>query len=150
MYLVAKSPCLGEEKTLKKNTVIFAMGRRIGRVEGNVFHKTIKPGWYLEKPPAIALDVQSLIDAELAGAERVQIRDAVTGVIYKADIERIHEAGFEIDRGHGRQYALVLSAWEKEGELSKLEVITEKIKRDVETSENTDMQSIMFPDLFGV
>jgi len=92
-------------------TRIFAMGRPVGYVKDGIFHKTIKPNHYLRKPPAIAFDVQSLKDAERAGATWVHVRDAKTGVIYKASIAHIWRAGFRFNRGWGDQTGLPLSGF---------------------------------------
>ena len=98
----------------KDSTIIYAMGRRVGRVENGVFHKPIKPNGYLKKPPAIAFDVQSLKEAEQAGASRVYVKDTQTGVVHKASIAHIWNAGFRFNRGFGDQIGLVLSAWIKQ------------------------------------
>jgi len=108
----------------KENSIteIYAMGRRIGHVQECVFHKSIKPNHYLKKPPAIAFDVESLKDAEQAGAIWVHVKDKVTGVVYKASIAQIWRAGFEFDRGFGLQRALVLSAWTRQGKALQLDL----------------------------
>lgn len=90
-----------------------ASGKVIGRVEGDVFHKTIKPNHYLKKPPAIAFDIASLDDAEAAGAVFVEVTDRESGLVYRASMAHIRSKGFEFDRGWGRQVGLPMGGWTK-------------------------------------
>ncbi len=81
------------------------------RVKNHIFFKTIKEGLYLLKPPAIAFDVQSLVDAEQVGARMVFVKDIEKEVIYKQFISDIWEKGFNFNRGFGDQIGLELSTW---------------------------------------
>jgi hypothetical protein len=89
------------------------VGRQIvGRVRGNVFSKRLRSSRHLLRlPRAWALDARSLRDAETAGAKFVEIQDRDTGQTYSASTARIRERGFTVDRGHGRQIALLLEEW---------------------------------------
>jgi hypothetical protein len=74
----------------------------------------------LRKPPAIAFSVESLNQAEAAGAVRVEVKDRDTGAIYRASIKHIREKGFPVNRaGFEPQIALSLEGWVKQsnGEL---------------------------------
>ncbi len=88
-------------------------GKVVGRISGDTFHKVVRGSVHqLRRPPAWALDVQSLADAERLGARSVQITDAETGIVYTAPIALIRAKGFVFDRGHGRQIALPLAEWQ--------------------------------------
>lgn len=97
-------------------TPIFTNGGRcIGKVEGNIFYKSIKQSHFLQRPPAIAFDVDSLQQAENAGAEVVQVKDRDSGTTYKTSIKNIREKGRQFNRGYGEQIFLVLDGWIKTG-----------------------------------
>ena len=87
-------------------------GKKIGRVQGDIFYKSIHGSKHmLRTPPGLAVDLQALLDAEQAGADRIVITDTETGTQYRADISRLKKRGFTFDRGFGRQIALPLDAW---------------------------------------
>ncbi len=93
---------------------IYTGGRVVGRVRNGVFYKSIAPTHYLRKPPAIAFSVESLNQAEAAGAVHVEVKDRVTGTIYRATIKHIREKGFPVNRaGFEPQLALSLEGWVK-------------------------------------
>lgn len=92
-------------------TLNYAAGRIVGKVEGDTFFKNIRTKHILHSPPAIAFDIQSLEDAARAGATRVQVTDKDSGIIYKATIDHIRRAGFNLNRGWGNQIALGLDNW---------------------------------------
>jgi len=98
------------------STPIYAGGRVVGRVTGETLYKTIRKGWYLERPPAIAFDVSSLDDAQNAGADRVDIWDKETGKHYRAKIALIRSAGFPVNRRFGAQIGLPLSYFSVDGQ----------------------------------
>lgn len=95
----------------RRQAAIRAAGRVVGRVVGDAFIKTVKQNHQLRTPPAWALDVQSLADAECAGARRVVLRQTDAGIIWSASIALIRDKGFVFDRGFGRQVGLVLDYW---------------------------------------
>jgi hypothetical protein len=103
-------------KSTSKSTPIYAGARVVGRVTGETFYKTIRKGWYLEKPPAIAFDISSLDDAEGAGADRVDIWDKETGKHYRATIALIRSAGLPVNRRYGAQIGLPLSYFSIDGQ----------------------------------
>ena len=107
-----------------KYTKIYAQGKLVGNVKADgIFCKTIKENQYLKYPvKSIAFDVQSLKDAEQAGATWVHVRDTQTGVTYKTSLAHIWRAGFELDRGFGLQRALPLTAWIRQGKTLQLDL----------------------------
>jgi hypothetical protein len=107
----------------KKSEPIRVGKHIVGRVHGDTFEKRVQASrHFLRTPPAIALDVQSLADAEKAGALRVEILDTESKTRYKATVAHILRAGFAVDRGFGRQIALPLDAWirQRPGEPTQL------------------------------
>lgn len=99
-----------------KRNYIYSGGKVVGRVENDTLHKTIRGSkHFLRKPPAIALDLAALDQAEQAGASRVEVVDVETGTRYRATIDHIREAGFQFDRGYGEQIGLELDGWVRFG-----------------------------------
>jgi len=95
-------------------TPIYIGNKVVGKVKGDVFYKFIRGSKHiLKKPPAIAFDIDSLIQAERAGAVWVQITDCESRTIYRATIRHIREKGGELDRGFGRQIFLPMNGWIK-------------------------------------
>lgn len=91
---------------------VYAQGRVVGRVRGNVFRKSVRGSRHmLRRPPAWALDVGSLLEAERLGARFVEVFDRDTGATYRADVADVRRHGFTFDRGHGRQIGLPLERW---------------------------------------
>lgn len=104
-------------KTRKRKmsgTIIKAGGRIIGKVIEGEFRKTIRSNWILRTPPAIANDIQSLHDAERAGAVYCVFTNSDTGITYRASISKIWDRGFPVNRGFGEQIALSLPLWLQE------------------------------------
>jgi hypothetical protein len=88
----------------------------VGKVIGDEFVKSVRSKrHFLEKPPAIAFDVESLDQARALGATRVKIIDLDTGTVYRVTIELIYSKGFHFNRGHGDQIGLTLNYWQLEG-----------------------------------
>ncbi len=99
-------------KTNRKSIPVLAMHRQVGAVIGDVFSKRVQGSrHFLRKPPAIALDVESLARAEAAGARSVEIHDEESGLTYRADFETIRAHGLRIDRGFREQIALPFRWW---------------------------------------
>ncbi len=91
---------------------VYAQGRVVGQVRGATFCKMVSASRHmLRKPPAWALDLQSLCDAERMGARWVELFDRDTGGRYRASVELVRRHGFVFDRGHGRQIGLPLDRW---------------------------------------
>jgi hypothetical protein len=93
------------------STLIFAGSKVIGKVVDGIFYKNINRAHYLRQPPAIAFDIDSLNQAEKAGASWVQVIDRDRGIVYRASLEHIMTKGFQFNRGWGEQIALPLSGW---------------------------------------
>ena len=93
-------------------TQIYAQGRVVGYVRDGTLYKSVRSSVHmLRRPLAWALDTQSLLDAESAGARFVELHDRDTGKQYRASIDTIRRRGFVFDRGHGRQIGLALDLW---------------------------------------
>ena len=97
------------------STKIWASGKIVGEVKNGVFVKKVRASKHmLRSPRGWALDIQSLKDAEQAGARFVELRDSDTGKTYRASIEQIWNDGFQINRGFGAQQVMVMSKWNRE------------------------------------
>jgi hypothetical protein len=92
-------------------TIIRVKGRTVGQVIGAEYVKDIHNSHMLTNPPAIANDVQALVDAERAGAIYCVFTNLDTGIIYKTSIAKIFERGRHVNFGYGDQYALGLMHW---------------------------------------
>ena len=100
----------------KTKYTIRAGNKIVGYVEGAVFIKTLKASkHFLRVPPAIAFDIDSLKRAYEAGARYVRVIDVDSNRVYIAPISTIWSKGFEVDRGFGRQIALLLKHWNSDG-----------------------------------
>lgn len=93
------------------STLIYVGSKVVGRVLGDTFQKTIRKDHFLQKPPAIAFDIDSLYKAEQAGAVKVQVTDRDSGQIYSALLSLIRSKGFLLNRGYGDQIALPMHEW---------------------------------------
>jgi hypothetical protein len=85
-------------------------GRFVGEVVKGIFKKNITGSRHiLRKPPAIALSVESLAQAERAGAHEIQITDIELGCVYACSLEHFKSHSFPIQRGGFEpQFALAL------------------------------------------
>lgn len=94
-------------------TPIYCGNRQIGEVQNGIFKKRIQFSKHaLKRPPALALSLDSLFQAECNGADRVEIFDREQKRTYRATISHIREAGQLIERaGFEQQIALALSGW---------------------------------------
>ena len=94
-------------------TLIYVDGKQVGSVSGGIFYKTIHGSRHILRfpRPSIALDLKSIEQAELLEANTVKITDSETSVTYTATLAHIRAAGFELDRGCGKQIALPLDGW---------------------------------------
>lgn len=99
-----------------KNFSNISVGTQVvGKVLNGVFTKRVRGSrHFLRKPPAIALDIDTLEQALRLGATMVEIYDLESGMFYRAKIDLIFEKGFKFNRGYGDQIALCLSRWEIE------------------------------------
>lgn len=95
-------------KILVGNTIV-------GAVKDGVFLKRVRGSrHFLKKPPAIALNTDTIEQAFNLGATKIAIHDLESGKFYRATIELIYEKGFKLNRGYGDQLALPISRWEVE------------------------------------
>jgi hypothetical protein len=107
-----------------KSTPIRVGGRVVGKVEGDTFYKSLDGSrHFLRIPPAICFDVQSLKEAERAGAVYTEVTDRETGRAYRASIRSIWENGFKVNRGFGEQISLPFDKWQVVGEPLQLVLI---------------------------
>ncbi len=80
--------------------LIRVAGHVIGEVVQDVFKKTITGSRHiLQKPPSIALSVESLEQAERAGAREIQIKDRETGQLFSCTIDHFKHHAFPLQRG---------------------------------------------------
>ena len=108
-------------------TPIFSGTRVVGVVKGETFFKSIKKNHFLQIPPAIAFDIDSLEQAENSGAVKVQVTDKDSGTVYRSNIRHIYKHGQRFNRGHGDQIFLVLEGWTKSSKprVIQLRLLTE-------------------------
>ena len=91
---------------------IYVDEKPVGQVDGGTFYKSVKGSkHFLHRPPAICFDTNSIKDAETAGASDVCVYDSESDTHYFAKISLIWEKGFEMNRGFGKQIALIMSRW---------------------------------------
>ena len=110
------SPLCKNYSTLNEKTQIFVNGKTVGYVQGNTFYKTLHVSrHFLRKPPAIAFDISTLLDARDNGAENVKVKDLETGISYIASIAHIFHKGKEFNRGWGNQIYLTFNGWVRQG-----------------------------------
>lgn len=89
--------------------LVYAGGRVIGSVKGDTFYKRVSGSkHFLEKPPAIMFDIQSLKDAERYGAKFIHITDRETDDIYTAPTALIWAKPIYKNYGFGEQVGLCL------------------------------------------
>lgn len=107
-----------------KSTPIFVAGRPkpIGQVTGDTFTKCVAASkHFLLKPRAIAYDLQSLLDAQRAGATLAAITDIETHNVYRTPIALVLDKGIRFNRGFGNQIYLDLIYWSLNGQPSEHE-----------------------------
>jgi hypothetical protein len=94
-------------------TKIYAQGKVVGRVTHGVFEKSVIGSiHFLRKPPAISFDIDSLRQAERAGAYTLHIVDKETGKVYTTTMKKLLKRGFAFNRGFGKQIGLRLGEWD--------------------------------------
>ncbi len=94
---------------------IYTGGYVVGTVEGTVFSKSVRASKHqLRKPPAWCLSVESIEEAESAGAREVQLTDRESGTVYRASLDCIFKNGKRMERGGFEpQIQLELRFWQK-------------------------------------
>lgn len=109
-----------------KGQPVYAGGRVVGVVRGDVFIKHIRGSVHmLQRPPAIAFDVSSLADAARAGAAWAEVTDTETGQTYRARLDTIRNYGRVFNRGYGEQIYLPLAMWGSDDEPAQLSLFAE-------------------------
>lgn len=94
---------------------VIIKGKQVGFVIGDIFRKRVKASkHFLRKPPAIAFDKISIDIAKEYGATKIRVLDIEDDVIYSATMWDLENKGFDIDRGHGKQIAMLKSEWKSE------------------------------------
>ena len=95
-------------------TPVFVGGRIVGHVADGAFRKRVFGSkHFLRRPRAIALDVQSIHDAQDAGATMAEITDGETGKVYRVSLDRMLRDGFHFNRGWGAQVALPVDDFDR-------------------------------------
>ena len=111
-----KAAVLDRQKHSSTGVPIRVGGKIVGEVRNGFFAKRVRASQHMLRiPKAWALDVQSVADAEAAGAMTVRITDIETKRSYEASITLLRsDKAFVFDRGFGRQLALPLEHWRVE------------------------------------
>lgn len=92
--------------------IIWVNGKPVARIENRSYIKTVSGSrHFLRVPPAIAFDADTW-DAYRHLFDSVQVTDRDTLAIRSLTADQFDSKRFEIDRGFGRQYAVVLDAWD--------------------------------------
>lgn len=111
------------------NTKVFAQtkwGRRVvGIVSGRTYEKKLKSTGILHSPPAIALSVDELRQAERAGAEFLRVQATDTGETYAIDLDLFRHFGFQVSRGYGEQLACELHHFGRSSRIADRNPITD-------------------------
>jgi hypothetical protein len=90
----------------------------LGTVTGTVLSKSIDGSRHmLKRPPAIAFDEQALEIAESMGVTDIVVTDRETGIVYRATMGTLRQRGIKLDRGFGKQVALIMGDWQTESQL---------------------------------
>jgi len=108
---------MSESETPSGTPVRAASGKVVGRVAGDIFHKTVREREHmLHAPLGWACDVCTLEQAQAAGANFVQLEASDTGRTYLARLSLFWtKKAIPLDRGFGRQRALPLAFWQMSG-----------------------------------
>jgi hypothetical protein len=95
------------------STKIFVGTRFVGKVQAGKFKKQIAFSRHaLRTPPALALSVESLRQAENFGACEIEITDNESGRVYACTIEHFKRYSWELHRGGFEpQRAMALDRW---------------------------------------
>ena len=94
------------------NKIMKVNGKEYGRIVGTTFVKNVKKSKHmLKKPVGWAIDKWVLDHAILGGVKTIKINESEQKSTYQVDVQHFQEHCFEIDRGFGTQYVLVLKEW---------------------------------------
>jgi hypothetical protein len=110
----------GKSIVSPNSTPIYCNGRVIGEVTEDIFRKTVTRNKHLfRKYDGYAFDIDTLRQAEHAGAKFVEIRERDTCNTFKVAIETIYQYGISLpDNGFGKQICLPLKYWRCDGKSS--------------------------------
>ncbi|CUU35529.1 MAG: hypothetical protein K6U12_04435 [Armatimonadetes bacterium] len=86
-----------------------------GKVYGVIENRTLKKRvvgtkHFLRKPPAIAIDAD-LFQRYRAEFDTIEVQDVETGAVYRLSARQFESWCWELERGYGKQYAVLLSRW---------------------------------------
>lgn len=89
----------------------------VGEVANGTFKKSVKSSTgFLHSPPAICLSVESLAQAEQAGAQSLEVTDKESGLKYTCTLTHFRQYAFDLQRGgYEAQKALPLGYWNVSG-----------------------------------
>jgi len=87
---------------------IYVGSKVVGSVLNDTFRKTIHEKHVLQRPRALAFDDSTLRAAKAAGARIVEVTNLDTKITYRAPIDRLYDLGFKVERGYGKQIAMLL------------------------------------------
>ena len=88
-------------------------GRVIGYIDGGIFCKEVYGSIHmLRKPPAWAIDVEVWEWIKLK-VTWIMVTDKETNDIFFTKVETFDKHKRLLDRGHGRQYYMILDRWSK-------------------------------------
>ena len=87
--------------------------RFVGEVEDGKFKKRIQFSKHaLHTPPALALSVESLVQAERFGAQEIEITDLESGRVFLCTLEHFKRYSWQLQRGGFEpQRAMALDRW---------------------------------------
>lgn len=86
-------------------------GQRVGQLQEGVFFKVIHPQHFLQRPPAIAVDAETFDQVIAMEAHTIRCYCPERDTTYESSVENFIQYRGELNRGHGRQYFLVLGRW---------------------------------------
>ena len=87
--------------------------RYVGEVEDGKFKKRIQFSKHaLHTPPALALSVETIVQAERFGAREIEIIDLESGRVYSCTLEHFKRYSWQLQRGGFEpQRAMALDRW---------------------------------------
>lgn len=101
----------------------------IGQVSGQCYEKKLKSTGILRNPPAIALSVGELHQAEAAGAKFLRVQATDTGETFAIDLAMFRYFSFPVDRGYGRQIGCTLDHFGKTARIAERNPIVDNPKQ---------------------
>ena len=101
---------------LKQKELVKVGGKVIGYIDGETFIKPVYASKHkLRQPPAWAIDADAFEEVIRPQVSQILIIDREDcGARYRVSVETFGRYAFEINRGHGRQYALPIGFFQVE------------------------------------